>query len=168
MSLLRYLAYGSNLHPERLRRRVPSAELQDRVCLPGWRLTFHKRGYDGSGKGHMVATGLETDQVWCAVYTFPARERGPLDEAERGYGITDLILPDGSQAFTYLALPERIDPAALPYNWYRDLIATGARFLEVPEDYVRGIEAHGCVPDPDPARAELNRRLLEDLGACRT
>ena len=167
MSLLRYLAYGSNLHPERLRRRVPSAELQDRVCLPGWRLTFHKRGYDGSGKGHMVATGLATDQVWCAVYTFPARERGPLDEAERGYGITDLTLPDGSQAFTYLALPERIDTAAVPYDWYRDLIVAGARFLDLPGAYISAIESHGAIPDPDAARDADNRRLLAILSRSR-
>lgn len=163
MSLLRYLAYGSNLHPERLRRRVPSAQLEDRVCLPGWRLTFHKRGYDGSGKGHMVATGMVSDQVWCAVYTFPASERGPLDEAERGYGITELILPDGSRAFTYLALPERIDTAALPYDWYRDLIVAGARFLEVPEAYISAIESHDVIADPDAARDADNRSLLAIL-----
>src|SRR5690606_3279883 len=119
-----------------LRRRVPSATLQTRVCLTGWRLTFHKRGYDGSGKGHLIATGRPADAVWCAVYSFPATERAPLDEAERGYGITDVILPDGSRAFTYLALPERIDPGAVPYDWYRDLIAAGARYLDAPADYI--------------------------------
>jgi len=163
MSLLRYLAYGSNLHPERLRRRVPSARLEDRVCLTGWRLTFHKRGYDGSGKGHIIETGHGEDQIWCAVYSLPARERGPLDEAERGYGVTELTLPDGSRAFTYLALPERVDPQALPYDWYRDLIAAGARYLQVPETYVRTIESHGAIPDPQSGRVRDNRQLLAEL-----
>jgi gamma-glutamylcyclotransferase len=163
MKVLRYLAYGSNLHPERLRRRVPSAQLEGRVCLSGWRLTFHKRGYDGSGKGHLIATDRGEDRVWCAVFRFPAAERSPLDEAERGYGITELTLPDGSLAFTYLALPERIDPQAVPYDWYRDLIAAGARHLCLPQAYVAAIETAPAIPDPDGGRAGHHRRLLAEL-----
>jgi gamma-glutamylcyclotransferase len=163
MNRLRYLAYGSNLHPERLRRRVPTAELEGRVCLTGWRLTFHKRGYDGSGKGHLVATERSADRVWCAVFTFPARDRGPLEEAERGYGVTTLTLPDGSRAFTYLALPERLDTRAVPYDWYRDLIATGARYLGAPGDYIAAIADHPAIADPDPGRGAHHRRLIADL-----
>jgi gamma-glutamylcyclotransferase len=163
MTRIRYLAYGSNLHPERLRRRVPSARLESRVCLTGWRLTFHKRGYDGSGKGHVIAAETASDRVWCAVFSFPARERGPLDEAERGYGITHLTLPDGSRAFTYLALPERIDTEAVPYDWYRDLIVAGARHLDAPRDYIAFLERVTAIPDPNVERAGHNRLLLTDL-----
>ena len=163
MKHLRYLAYGSNLHPGRLRRRVPPAELETVIRLPGWRLTFHKRGYDGSGKGHIVCTEHGNDHVWCAVYRFPAAERGPLDEAERGYGITELALPDGSRAFTYLALPERLDTRAVPYDWYRDLIALGARYLGVPEPYAAAIERHPALMDPDPERSGHNQSLLTEL-----
>jgi gamma-glutamylcyclotransferase len=163
MKPLRYLAYGSNLHPGRLHLRVPSARLEGRVCLTGWRLTFHKRGYDGSGKGHLVATEAACDRVWCAVFSFPARERGPLDEAERGYGITHLSLPDGSRAFTYLALPERIDAEAVPYDWYRDLIVAGARHLDAPRDYLARLEGARAISDPDAERAEHNRLLLTEL-----
>ena len=47
---LLYFAYGSNLHPERLRERVPSAESLGVARLEAHVLRFHKRGRDGSGK----------------------------------------------------------------------------------------------------------------------
>ena len=37
-----YFAYGSNLHPPRLRARTPSARALGRADLEGYRLLFHK------------------------------------------------------------------------------------------------------------------------------
>jgi hypothetical protein len=55
---LHYLAYGSNLHPIRLRQRVNSARLIATLSLPGYRVLFNKRGQDLSAKCNLVATGL--------------------------------------------------------------------------------------------------------------
>jgi len=47
---LNYLAYGCNLHPVRLQKRVPSAVFTGMVELHGRILSFSKRSVDGSGK----------------------------------------------------------------------------------------------------------------------
>ena len=57
MTLLYYLAYGSNLHPVRLTERVPSARFLGLTSLFGYQLRFHKRHEpDGSGKCNMYHT----------------------------------------------------------------------------------------------------------------
>lgn len=48
--MIYYFAYGSNMLTERLIARTPSARPVGTSLLPGHRLTFHKRGRDGSGK----------------------------------------------------------------------------------------------------------------------
>jgi len=47
---IHYLAYGSNLHPVRLRERVPSAEFIGLVLVENSRIEFSKKSKDGSGK----------------------------------------------------------------------------------------------------------------------
>ena len=51
---VRYFAYGSNLVMARLRARVPVFGLIGPARLPAMRLTFDKRGSDGSGKANLV------------------------------------------------------------------------------------------------------------------
>ena len=46
---LLYAAYGSNLHPGRLQKRVDSARLEGTAFVADLSLTFDKRGVDGSG-----------------------------------------------------------------------------------------------------------------------
>ena len=49
-----YFAYGSNMYAPRMRERIQSAEIQDIAVLEDYRLRFHKRGQDGSGKCDIV------------------------------------------------------------------------------------------------------------------
>ena len=59
---LLYLTYGSNLHPSRLIERVGPVECAGKVCLPGWKLMFDKRGSDGSAKANLrAAPGSDAD-----------------------------------------------------------------------------------------------------------
>lgn len=50
MQIHHCLAYGSNLHPLRLRKRVSTANLIGIVEMQGYQLAFHKRSTDESGK----------------------------------------------------------------------------------------------------------------------
>lgn len=50
MTTVHYLAYGSNLHPLRLTARVSSARPLGTVPMPGYKIAFHKRSIDHSGK----------------------------------------------------------------------------------------------------------------------
>ena len=71
-----YAAYGSNLHPGRLRKRVPSADLVGCAKIEGWSLNFNKRGKDGSGK---CSIGVSRNSfVYVAVYDMdPGRHINP-------------------------------------------------------------------------------------------
>ena len=60
----------------------------------------------------------------------------------------------------YLAKPERQDPNMVPFDWYRELVLTGAGYNDFPADYIAAIEQVPTVPDPDPDRAKLNAELI--------
>lgn len=169
-SKVHYLAYGSNLHPLRLAARVPSARPIGIVEMPGYALAFHKRSEDGSGKclvhaeqgGHHTAYGV--------VYEFDAREKTALDWHEgngRGYDERQgrfLLHSKPCKPYLYLAQSEYIDPALVPYDWYKALVLAGARFHDFPSQYIASIEAMPCRPDPDLGRAQMNQELLRQMG----
>lgn len=159
----RYAAFGSNLHPGRLTRRLPAAELLGSGFVAARSLVFHKRSVDGSGKCCLLAAG---DGVHVAVYSFDEASQARLDDIEgvgRGYEVTTLEVPGFGDCYTYAAAPDYVDERLLPYDWYRDLVVLGCRKLGFPRDYVQRIETHPSVPDPDAARAAANRRLVRAL-----
>ena len=167
MSTLYYLAFGSNLHPLRLGERVPSARLVGRVELGGYRLAFHKRGQDGSGKGDLVWTGRDSDYAVGALFALNEREKPNLDAAE-GAGYRDermAVTLDGNafDAFVYIGEEDYIDPGLAPYRWYRDIVWHGARFQQAPADYLDAIAAVPAITDPDPERRRRNQALLERI-----
>ena len=53
---LYYFAYGSNLHPKRLKdpKRAPSAELVTTGTVTGYCLKWHKESSDGSSKCNII------------------------------------------------------------------------------------------------------------------
>lgn len=65
---------------------------------------------------------------------------------------------------TYMAGDRYIDPACLPFDWYRDLVVAGAREHGLPPTYVEELALTPAAPDPDATRAGPARRLLE--GFC--
>ena len=166
MYTLYYLAYGSNLHPPRLRERVPSAEPLGVVTLSGWTLRFHKRSEDGSGKCNLVHTGQKGERAYGVVYRILAREKVRLDRAEGlglGYREHSLELPEFGRAFLYLATDSHIDETLRPYDWYKAFVLAGAEHHGLPADYRRAIEAVPHQPDPDPQRTLAARSILLSL-----
>ncbi len=164
MYTLHYLAYGSNLHPPRLRARVPSAEPLGVVRLPGWALRFHKRGEDGSGKCNLVRQ--ETAEAFGVIYRIQAREKVRLDRAEGlglGYREFGMELPEFGRVFCYLANESHIDEALLPFDWYKAFVLAGAEFHGLPAEYRHLIEQVPHLPDPDPARSLEARSILMRL-----
>lgn len=161
MSALLYFAYGSNLHPERLRRRTPSAGLVGTCELRGWRLSFEKRGQDGSAKATIAPA--RDGRVHGAVYEIAAAEKPALDRIEglnRGYHADLLDLPGLGEVWTYRAETEYTDRSLLPFRWYRDLVVLGARFHRFPPSYVRPIAAIAAADDPDPERQREHDGIL--------
>ncbi len=165
---LYYFAYGSNLHPERLRNRVPSAEFVEVAVYPDRALQFSKRSRDGSAKATVVpALG---SRVFGATYRIDESEKPLLDRAEglgQGYaeGWQSLPLSTGVvRSFHYIAASDYIDSTLRPYHWYKELVLAGARYHGLPDAYVAAIEAVESIADPDVVRRRRSERLLRACG----
>lgn len=164
---LKYFAYGSNMHPLRLRRRTPSCTPLTVAKLTGHVLRFHKRGQDGSGKCNIFATGRALDHVIGVVYTLDVGEKPLLDLAEGlggGYDEATLQVVAGEtehMVFCYRAQPSYIDDSLRPFAWYKALVLAGSQAHGLPTSYVEQIRAWSAIDDPDPARTARHLRILE-------
>ena len=65
-----------------------------------------------------------------------------------------------TNAMTYVAGVRHVDPARVPFDWYRDLVVAGAIEHGLPAHYVAELARVSALPDPDAARAARARRLL--------
>ena len=149
---MRYAAYGSNLHPLRLSRRIASAKLIGTAFLPDWSLRFHKRSVDASGK---CSIQRGSSGVHFAIYDISQSHKRILDKIEgvgSGYEMVSLTIPQYGQCFSYTASETHIDDTLEAYDWYRALVLAGARALGFPNDYVEGIVGAPSRRDPDAAR----------------
>lgn len=166
--MLRYAAYGSNLHPLRLAERLPGAKLLGSACVPQLDLAFDKRSrLDGSGKCRFAPGG---NGLYVAVYVLNGPQRSKLDAIEglgAGYDHAEIDVPGFGPCLTYSAQPDWLDTTLSPYDWYREIVLLGAEFLEFPATYIQRIEAVASMPDPDEARAARQRALIERLRSAR-
>ncbi len=164
MKTLRYLAYGSNLHPRRLQQRAPSARLLDTVALPGWQLKFHKRGQDGSAKCNIIQTGKTVDVVYGAIYEMQANEKQQLDKIEglsTGYRLVQIEIAAAGVVFYYVAEEAFIDNTLLPFSWYKELVMAGGRFHGFPEMYLAQLDRVQTQRDVDQLRHNHNMAILK-------
>ena len=160
-----YAAYGSNLHPLRLADRIESARLAGTGFVAGWRLSFHKRSADGSGKCSICPGG---DGVHAAVFEISTADKRVLDRIEglgAGYAEKALAVPGFGQCATYVAQPSYVDVALRPYDWYRELVMLGARFHAFPDRYLDSILAQPTLPDPDPLRNSDSWQTVQRIRA---
>lgn len=170
---LLYFAYGSNLHPVRLRERISSARLLTTGHLDGYRLAFHKKGQDGSGKCNLFRTGHVFDRVHGAIYTLNQAHKAELDRFEgNGMGYIDQQLEIESAVgtrtcFTYIAQLGHIDDALLPYHWYKQLVREGAHFLNFHSSYISKIDGTPSLPDPHLQRHAEHQALIERIQSYR-
>ena len=66
---MKYFAYGSNMHPARLKARLPNILCISGIfTLPGHTLRFHKVGKDRSAKCDAFYTGNKADHVLGVLY----------------------------------------------------------------------------------------------------
>ena len=165
-----YLAYGSNLHPRRLRERIGDIELAGVVCLPGWRLCFDKRGADGSAKANLRPVPGSDHVAWAAAYRVCPEQLPALDLFEGcggGYETFRFDVEINGQrqsALAYLTPSHWTTDVLRPYDWYRELITAGAGYLGLPDDYIAAIRTTAVIIDADSARREQKMALAE---ACK-
>ncbi len=161
-----YAAYGSNLHPGRLRRRIASARLLGTARLEDWQLSFQKRSWvDGSGKCtlHPRRAG---EVAHLAVYSIDKADRPTLDRIEglgKGYFEAWLEVPGFGPTFTYLAASTHLDASLLPFAWYRDLVVLSCETLGFPGSYIEALRSHPSTADPQHERRAAHLALIEAL-----
>jgi len=160
---LLYAAYGSNLHPDRLRQRVDSARLEGTAFVADLELTFDKRGVDGSGKASIADGG---SGVHVAVYSLDANDKSVLDRYEHiniGYYDRRIDVPDFGECFTYAAAEAYSEPGLAPYCWYHALVLRGSIAHGFPDEYVAEIGGIAFDEDPDAERRSDNWALVDSL-----
>lgn len=164
---LLYFAYGSNLHPVRLRERVPSSELIGIAELAEHYPRYHKRGVCGSGKCNAFYTAKPNDCVWGAVYRIDAREKQDLGGYEgEGYEVRRFpVVLHGHrlEVFGYIATDSYIDDSLVPFHWYKELVVRGARYHGLPEDYCKLYLDVPAAADPVAERHARHERLLRRM-----
>jgi len=165
-----YFAYGSNLLPDRLRARVPSAQPLSAACLPDHRLSYNKLGRDGSGKCTLLPAAGAV--VWGGLYRLPRRELRWLDRIE-GPGYRRIRvrvrLPDGRwlSAVAYRARAAALKPGLQPWDWYQRFVLRGAAWFRLPAAYQRQLAAQSARPDPNRRRLAAQQRPLRELARWR-
>ena len=152
----RYAAYGSNLHPVRLKLRTPSARLLGTSFHPDYSLRFHKQSLDGSAKCGIFegSTG-----VHFAVYELTENDKKTLDAIEgvgKGYDLVHIDIPGFGECFTYLPSKTHVRPDLVPYDWYRDIVLLGCELHGFPDDYCNTIRNVATTTDPNDERRRLN------------
>ncbi len=159
-----YFAYGSNMSPQRLLQRVPSAVVVGVAILPGHRLAFHKVGRDGSAKCDATLTNAATDRVHGVIYRIDAWHKPRLD-AKEGLGCgyeqktVEVKLHDHGRSSAFLYYATHVDASLKPFTWYREHVLHGARAHALPEHYIAAIHAVDAVDDPDPQRHRLEMAI---------
>ena len=165
--MIYYFAYGSNLHPLRLKKRVPSAELVAVAKYPNHSLIFHKQSNDGSSKCNMFNSDVDSDLVYGAIYKIKPEHKNALDRFEGdGYIDNQIILKhDGNEydCFAYLAQQTHLDDNLKPYHWYKELVVLGAQYLKFPGSYISSIKAVESMNDPDSSRRQEHEILIKSI-----
>ena len=152
---------------KRIRSRAPSATPVANGYLDEHALVFHKQSIDGSAKADAAFTGCSTDRVWGVVYRVHKEDKPILDGYEfLGVGYdeqqVDVVVESRTiRAWMYVARREVTDSSLLPYSWYHDFVIHGAQQHRLPQKYINYLRSCKSVTDPDLARHEQNRRLID-------
>jgi gamma-glutamylcyclotransferase len=145
---VRYFAYGSNLVLARMRARVPVVGLIGPALLRGMRLTFDKRGVDGSGKANL-AEGAAS-HVWGVLYALEWAHLPILDAFEPDYErVRVSVEREGARLSAETYVSTLCAPALPAHAWYLQLVVEGARAHGLPDAYVAQLRRLPARDDPD-------------------
>jgi gamma-glutamylcyclotransferase (GGCT)/AIG2-like uncharacterized protein YtfP len=144
-----YFAYGSNLDPDQKEARTGRIREARKARVVGYQLAFNKLGRDGTGKANIVPD--KTSEVWGVVYRCDPAGLQRMDHSEGvaggHYKRTRIFVQAESdeklEAISYIAETDFIRSSLLPSGEYLERIVRGARHHQLPEDYIRQVEAFG-------------------------
>jgi hypothetical protein len=165
-----YFAYGANVHPGWLRRRIPDAELLGAAELRGYRLAFRKRGRDGAARSD-ACPGGPGDALPGALYAVRAEALQQLGAAGAGYRmeeVTVMTAVGARRALTWRAEDAALAEGLLPWDWYLQLIRAGAETVGLPEAHQRWLASVACAADESSEQARAAYEVLGARGARAT
>ena len=162
-------AYGSNMLLPKLKLNVPSARKVTNAYLQEYRFAFNKTSRrDGSAKGNIMPTGNSEDAVWGVLFEIQDRDKHALDREEGlGYGYNEMIVSTTTldnkivHALAYIADSSAIEDNLLPFDWYRDMVITGAARNELPERYINKLKQFPCKADNDEIRRRRKYSIIQ-------
>ena len=139
----RYFAYGSNMDPDQIGGRCPSARLVGPARLIDFRLAFTRESkvtFPGSGVADVVPAPGSV--VWGAVYSMTEADLEALDRLE-GAGTAyareevDVVDADGRiiTAFTYVVI-RKSEHEIRPSAEYMERVIAGARACGLSRDHI--------------------------------
>ncbi len=167
VAFINYFAFGSNLCAARLQHRVPSAKFRATAWLQGHVLCFAPgQALDGSGKCNVFQTGVSNDVVHGAVFELAGRDKPTLDAIEGagfGYEPTRVLVQttDGDMsAYMYITAQDSKHDFLAPYDWYLNLVVSGATELGLPEVYIDQLRGTPARRDPQADRAQRERDFV--------
>lgn len=125
--------------------------------LENYKLAFHKKSNDGSGKCDAYYVGSPEYFVHGVVFQLNSSQLKVLDKYEglgEGYErkTVPISTPDMKtiSAVTYYAT--EIDSSIQPYLWYKEHVIRGAKEHGLPKDYIDMIRRVDAIPDPNIRR----------------
>ena len=145
-----YFGYGSNLDEARLHIHCPSAQLVATARLADHRLAFSIESKNTWHGGVADIRPEPGSNVWGALWLIDDEHSEPLDRQEGVFRdppayrriMVDLETAAGDRVSCRSYQVVTPDPGGhLPSPAYRDTILRGARALDLPAEYLRGLEA---------------------------
>ena len=140
-----YFAYGSNMDPDRLGARCPSAEMFFLARLDGYKFLMTRKRRSGYGAADIVEA--PDSCVYGVVYTIPReKDRRQLRQAEgccadpKAYceicvTVTDCGTGQQANVKTFTVCDKHESPV-LTTREYREHVLRGARIRQLPEWYI--------------------------------
>ncbi len=166
---MKFFAYGMNMLGAKIMSLVTFPQYRGVGRLQGYQMRFNKRGHkDNSGNTNLVKTGNPKDVVYGVVYEFGDSYKGDIERAEGlGFGyhaetLTVQLEDESIKVTAYVADEGDINDRLLPFEWYRDIVLLAAKQHGLPKEYIQYLESIQVTPDPDSARARIQRMFIEN------
>ena len=143
-----YFAYGSNMDPQRIQKRINRLPSRESAVLIGYKLYFNKKADGKPGIGYANIMLTEGESVYGILYQVTECELSKIDCHEGVYTghysrqEVTVLLEDKQEinAITYIACPDKIRNKLVPEKSYLAHLLAGKAYL--PEEYVCFLESH--------------------------
>lgn len=132
-----YFAYGSNMLPERLLKRIEKYHKAFPSKLSGHKFTYNKKSIDGTAKANIEP--IDNNEVHGVCYEIDQDAFDILNKFEGGYDRRNITITtdkgEETKAITYIS--QSIDNELSPSGEYTKLILEGAKHWELDNSYIK-------------------------------